>query len=132
LVQHVLERQHNVGDSDVFFPPYRTHVRGEPVIMCGGWSKHKKAFDARCGVYNWTLNDLRRTFATKLAELGVLPHVIERLLNHRMGAISNYTGGVLTDVAEVYNLASYLPEMRRATELWESKLGALLQLSQAA
>jgi integrase len=132
LVQRVLERQHNLTGDDLFFPPYRAHVRGEPVIMCGGWSKHKKAFDERCGVANWTLHDLRRTFATRLAELGVLPHVIERLLNHRMGAISNYTGGILTDVAEVYNLASYLPEMRQAIALWESKLTTLLNLSQAA
>jgi integrase len=129
LVHGVFERRHNLLGGDLLFPPYRSHVRGEPVIVCGGWSKHKKLFDARCGVTNWTLHDLRRTFATRLAELGVLPHVIERLLNHRMGAISNYTGGILSDVAEVYNLASYLPEMRAAVALWEDKLTRLLALS---
>jgi integrase len=132
LVHRLLERQHNLLGGDLFFPPYRAHVRGEPVIMCGGWSKHKRQFDQLCGVTNWTLHDLRRTFATRLAEMSVPPHVIERLLNHRMGAISNHTGGILTDVAEVYNLASYLPEMRQASSLWEDKLTALLHLSQAA
>jgi hypothetical protein len=47
-----------------------------------------------------------------LAQLGVLPHVVERLLNHRLGTIKTVT--ILTDVAEVYNLANYLPEMREA------------------
>jgi integrase len=131
FVHRVLGRQLDIG-SDLFFPPYRSHVRGKPILMCGGWSKHKKQFDDRCGVSNWTLHDLRRTFATRLAELGVLPHVIERLLNHRLGAISNFTGGILSDVAEVYNLATYLPEMRQAISLWESKLSALLRVSNAA
>jgi integrase len=94
--------------------------------------RHKKAFDERCGVSNWKLHDLRCTFATRLDKLGVLPHVIERLLNHRMGAISNHTGGILTDVAEVYNLASYLPEMRQAISLWDNKLTGLLQFLKAA
>ena len=41
-----------------------------------------------------------------------VPHVVERLLNHRLGMIKTVT--ILTDVAEVYNLANYLPEMREA------------------
>ncbi len=90
----------------------------------------KKAFDERCGVSKWTLHDLRRTFATRLAELGVLPHIVEKLLNHRLGAIK--TDSVLTDVAEVYNLAKYVPEMRAAIALWEQKLTALLQFPKAA
>ena len=69
-------------------------------------------FQKRCSVCGWTLHDLRRSFATNLAQLGVLPHVVERLLNHRLGTIKTVT--ILTDVAEVYNLANYLPEMREA------------------
>jgi hypothetical protein len=38
-------------------------------------------------VTGWTLHDLRRAFATRLADLQVLPHVIERLLNHKLGSI---------------------------------------------
>jgi integrase len=40
-----------------------------------------------CQYVDWTLHDLRRTFATRLAELGVAPHVIERLLNHVTGTV---------------------------------------------
>ena len=62
----------------------------------------------------------------------MLPHVVERLLNHRLGAISNNTQSIVTEVAEVYNLATFLPEMRKAIDLWEQKLNAQLSAAQAA
>lgn len=130
LVESVLERRSNWVEVDLYFPPYRSHVRAVPTTTYAGWSKDKKAFEKRCGVSKWTLHDLRRTFATRIAELGILPHVVERLLNHRLGAIKTET--ILTDVAEVYNLASYLPEMRSAVALWEVRLTALLGLAKAA
>jgi phage-related protein len=61
-----------------------------------------------------------------LAELAVPPHVIERLLNHKMGSISNKTDGILSAVAEVYNRYQYLPEMREAVERWQAHLTRLL------
>ncbi len=130
LVEQILTRRSNVIDGDLYFPPYRTHVRGVPTTTYAGWGKDKKAFQKRCGLPAWTLHDLRRSFATKLAQLGVLPHVVERVLNHRLGTIKTET--ILTDVAEVYNLASYLPEMRQAIVVWESKLESLLRTSKAA
>lgn len=66
----------------------------------------------------FTLHDLRRTFATRLAELGVAPHVIERLLNHITGTLS--------PIALVYNRAKYMVEMRDAVDLWERHLQNLL------
>ena len=63
---------------------------------------------------SWTLHDLRRTFATNLAELGVAPHVIERILNHVTGSIS--------PLARIYNRATYQKEMRDALELYERHL----------
>ena len=69
------------------------------------------------GVPGWTMHDLRRTFATRFAELKVAPHVVERLLNHKMGGITNKTDGIVSAVAEVYNRAIYLAEMREAIAL---------------
>jgi integrase len=63
---------------------------------------------------HFTLHDLRRTMATRLAETGVGLHVIEKLLNHRME-------GVLA----VYNRAEYLPERREAWRLWGRHVAAL-------
>jgi integrase len=126
----IFDRLSNLGN--LLFPATREHVRGKPTTIYAGWAKDKKAFDERCGVFGWTLHDLRRTFGTRLAQLGILPHVVERLLNHRLGAISNKTEGVLTAVAEVYNTYAYMPEMRDAVGRWESKLTSLLQLPKAA
>jgi integrase len=60
---------------------------------------------------DWSPHDLRRTFATRLADLGTLPHVIERALNHTMQG-----------VMAVYNRNDYLPERRRALEAWGAEL----------
>lgn len=130
LVEGILQQRSPFIENELYFPPYRSHVRNKPTTTYAGWSKDKKAFDERSGVSKWTLHDLRRTFATRLAELGVLPHIVEKLLNHRLGSIK--TDSVLTDVAEIYNLAKYMPEMRAAVVLWEQKLTTLLQVRRAA
>jgi len=59
---------------------------------------------------DWRLHDLRRSAATGMAELGVLPHIIEAILNH----VSGHKAGV----AGVYNRALYLAEMREALVKW--------------
>ena len=58
----------------------------------------------------WRLHDLRRTCATGMAEIGVLPHVIEAVLNH----VSGTKGGV----AGVYQHAAYPREKKAALEKW--------------
>ena len=83
------------------------------------WSDNKKEFDQLSGVSDWVIHDLRRTFATKIAEWQLAqPHVIERLLNH--------AGGSMTPIARVYNRATYLAEMRTALIAYEKKLAMLL------
>jgi len=74
--------------------------------------------DTLSGVADWTLHDLRRTFATRLAEMGVAPHVVERLLNHVTGSLS--------PIALVYNKAKYLEEMREAMNTWEARVAAII------
>lgn len=65
----------------------------------------------------WRLADLRRTAATGMAELGVLPHIVEAVLNH----VSGHKAGV----AGVYNLARYEGEMRAALEKWAENVAAI-------
>jgi integrase len=72
------------------------------------------------GLSPWVVHDLRRTFGTTLAEMEVEPHIVERLLNHSMGAIGNQADSIVSAVAEVYILAKYMPKMRAAIETkWE-------------
>lgn len=58
-----------------------------------------------------TPHDLRRTMATKMADLGVMPHVIEKCLNHQMQG-----------VMAIYNRADYSAEKRDAWRLWAKYL----------
>ena len=90
-----------------------------------GWSRAKAALDARIAAAlgrpppPWRLHDIRRTVATRLADLGVLPHVIEAVLNH----VSGHKAGV----AGVYNRASYAAEKRAALTLWSDHVAALVE-----
>jgi integrase len=99
--------------------PART--RGTPT---NHWSECKEAFDVECPIASWQLRDLRRTFATKLASLRVPPHIIERLLNHKLGTIQ--IGGEISAVAAVYNRHLYLEEMREAAATWEKYVSGLI------
>jgi integrase len=58
----------------------------------------------------WRLHDLRRTAASRMAQLGVAPHVIEKVLNHISGSLAG--------VAGIYNRYGYTREKRQALELW--------------
>jgi hypothetical protein len=53
------------------------------------------------------LHDLRRTFVTRLNDLGIEPHVIEALVNH-VGGIAK------AGVAGVYNRSAYAVQKRPA------------------
>jgi integrase len=83
-------------------------------VPISGWSNFKAAFDKDCAVKSWTLHDLRRTFATNLASLGVRLEVTEKLLNHISGSFGGIVG--------VYQRHGFLDEMRSAIGAWEAKL----------
>jgi integrase len=119
-------------DGEYLFPAIREHVRGKPTTTFNAWSKSKVAFDIACGITGWTLHDIRRTFGTGLARLKVPPHIVERLLNHKLGSIANQADGVVTAVAEIYNRHLYLEEMREAIAKWEAFLTSLLAAQQSA
>lgn len=93
----------------------REFVFGEGQGGFSGWSKSKIRLDSRVAKIGavlrpWRLHDIRRTTATRLGELGTLPHVIEAILNH----ISGHKAGV----AGIYNRATYAREKREALDLW--------------
>jgi integrase len=96
------EAQMEVGDGYLF---------GEAQGPFQGWSKAKAALDRRIAAAGntlkpWRVHDIRRTVATRMAEFGVQPHIVEAVLNH----ISGHKAGV----AGVYNRALYAAEKRRA------------------
>ena len=85
------------------------------------WGEAKHELDVRLAgkVKPWRLHDLRRTCATRMADLGVQPHVIEAVLNHY--------GGHRAGVAGIYNRSPYEREMRAALALWADHVRALVE-----
>ena len=77
-----------------------------------GWSQAKRRLDRRCGMGDWTIHDLRRTFATLHGRLGTAVHITERLLNHVSGTHAGIVG--------VYQRFEYLTECRAAMEKYEA------------
>jgi integrase len=83
------------------------------------FSRMKAELDkAMPGVPPWVTHDLRRTAATGMANLGIMPHVIEAVLNHVSGAKSG--------VAGIYNRAAYTDEKRAALERWATHIDGLV------
>jgi integrase len=97
-------------DPDLRADDYFFKGRGK-VTPFDGWSKCKPRLEERAGVHDWTLHDIRRTFASGLAALGISIPVIERLLNHISGSFGGIVG--------VYQRYDYMPEMREAIDRWE-------------
>jgi len=75
-----------------------------------GFSKAKEKIDRISGVRGWRFHDIRRTVTTGLANLGHSPHVADKILNHRSGAISG--------VAAVYQKAEFKVERENALTDW--------------
>jgi integrase len=79
-----------------------------------GWAAAKARLDARLQIAPWRLHDLRRTCATQMGELGILPHVVEQALNHVSGAKAG--------VAGVYNRSKMSDAVRDALQRWADHL----------
>jgi integrase len=83
-----------------------------------GWWTAKAPLDQRAGIAPWVLHDLRRSVATGMADLGVLPHTIEAVLNH----VGHRVG-----VAGVYNKSAYEREVRAALALWADHVRSIVE-----
>jgi integrase len=74
------------------------------------WGGAKQELDARLDIAPWRIHDLRRSAATYMAELGILPHVIETTLNH----VSGHKAGV----AGIYNRSKMTDAVREGLQRW--------------
>jgi integrase len=79
-----------------------------------GFGRVKDRLDFAIGTSDWRTHDLRRTAASGMARLGVPPHVVEKVLNHKSGIISG--------IAAVYNRYAYESEKRDALGRWATYL----------
>ena len=112
----ILDRFRKVG---------RVHVFGrDDAAGFRGWGVSKQRLDERIAkagapLTAWVVHDLRRTAATRMAELGVQPHIVEAVLNH----VSGHKSGV----AGIYNRATYDREKRAALNLWAEHVLAVVE-----
>jgi len=81
-------------------------------------SKIKARLDSAMDVPPWRLHDLRRTFVTGMAELGIRADVIELSINHISGA----RGGI----AGVYNRSELMPDRRAAVARWSKHVAGIV------
>jgi len=114
----------------------RMQVFGQGQGGFSGWSNCKEALDQRIAESRqkalgekapqmppWVLHDVRRSVATRMSELGVLPHVVETVLNH--------VGGFRAGVAGTYNKALYAAEKAAALVRWADHVMALVSDTKA-
>src|SRR5262249_49913526 len=103
----ILARQPRRNSSDFIFAD-----RG-----FNDWDRCKAGVDQRIGIAPYRLHDLRRSAATYMAEIGILPHIVEAVLNH----VSGHKQGI----AGTYNRAKYADEMRSALQRWADHLTSI-------
>ena len=99
--------------SPLLFP-----ARGHGTRPFNGFGASKESLD-KCGVESFVHHDLRRTFATNMARLGVRLEVTEKLLNHVSGSMGGIVG--------VYQRHEFMDEMREAVSRYEAWLSHILE-----
>ena len=84
------------------------------------WAQGKAGLDRRLGDAGapFQLHDLRRSVATRMADLGLQPHVIEQILNHQSGHKRGPAG--------IYNRSSYERDVRAALALWADHIRSIV------
>lgn len=114
LVLDILrERQKATGGMGLVFP---SPVAGKPVATL---RDIRNALANATGVTGWTWHDIRRSFATGVAEAGIAEAVADAVLNHRQSATRS---GVLA----VYQRSQCWPEQVKAMEVWAELLTTAL------
>jgi integrase len=120
---HTLTKNHRTHPFPVG-ELFRQHLPPLPkeglLFRFNNWGKEKAELDTLSGVIGWTLHDIRRTFRTNLGKLGVAPHIAERLVNHVSAQ---------SEMEQVYDVWTYMPEMRDAIARWEKHLAAMCERS---
>jgi integrase len=85
------------------------------------WGSAKADLDRRLAgtVRSWRVHDIRRTVATRMADIGIEPHVIEACLNHYSG----HRRGV----AGTYNRSAYERAVKAALARWSDHVLSLVE-----
>jgi integrase len=104
----------------------RNLVFGQGAGPFSGWSNCKETLDARITkmagkpLAPWRVHDLRRSFSTHAAAIGIQPHIVEVILGH-------VSTGPRSGVQGIYNRHAYEPEQKTALDRWAEYLTAVVE-----
>jgi integrase len=104
------------------FPDENGGPLASPVVTRAITRAHETDNDrphGRFGIAAWSAHDCRRTVLTNLARLGVVPHVIGHIANHR-----SLTKAGVTFAHYVQH--SFEGEKRQALDLWANRLSGII------
>jgi integrase len=79
----------------------------------------------RLGLKDFRVHDLRRTAATRMAEMGINPHTISMILNHVSASNSTITG-------KVYLRYNFDAEKREVLDAWGKRLEGIVAGTEGA
>ena len=117
LALDILKARHRIIGRDFVFG------RSDSGFL--GFTFSKKLLDKAVPLEEpWVLHDLRRTCATRMADIGIQPHIIEAVLNH----VSGHKAGV----AGIYNRSSYAKEKADALQRWAGHIKVILAQAEGA
>jgi integrase len=111
MMRSIIESVPKMATRDALF--------GQRAVGFTNWVLPKPGLDQRSGVTDWHLHDVRRSVATKMADIGVQPHIIEAVLGHYSGHRAGIAG--------VYNKSPYTNEVRNALAQWHDHLRTLVK-----
>ena len=88
-----------------------------------GWGVAKRALDARIAAAGiimpaWKIHDIRRSVVTDMNEIGIMPHIVEGLVNHLEGQ---------SRIARTYNKARYTAEKAQALDRWAEHVLSIVE-----
>jgi integrase len=111
----IIRAQPMIGDNPYVFPG--RSVKGRDQACMSGWSKRKRALDARVAtelpdVPQWQLHDLRRTSRSLMSRAGVPSEHAERVMGHAIAGVEG-----------VYDVHEYRDEKAAAL----ARLAALIE-----
>ncbi len=107
----VKEALRGLRGNDYLFTGVRSTTK--PVSASWFTTKHSAWLQAM-NIPHATVHDYRRALSTHGAELGIAPHIIEKILAHAM-----------TGVMAVYNRAEYLHDRKRALEAYSDWIAGI-------
>lgn len=120
-VQLIAEARELASDSPWLFPSPSGAGPIDPHAPTKALERAREAI----GLDNFRIHDLRRTAATRMAEMGISPHTISLVLNHVSARAGTITG-------KVYVQYSYDREKREALNAWGDRLARIVARTDGA